>query len=127
MALPDLQARCALFVKRRIHVLKKYAKLAWQRLKNPRKKKAVAKVAMINGLVIAAAKKLGLQVDELPYDFLRVSDGAKVIYSRDFDFSFESLTAYWMCGDKYLTSLLLRDAGPLSQVLRIRIEPDPVR
>jgi cyanophycin synthetase len=54
---------------------------------------------------------MNLRVDELPYQFLRISDGKKVVYSTDFNFSFESLTAYWMCGDKHLTSLLLRERG----------------
>lgn len=62
-------------------------------------------------LVLSAARKAGYRVDELPGGFLRISNGRKVLYSRDFDFSFESLTAYWMCGDKHLTSVLLREAG----------------
>jgi D-alanine-D-alanine ligase-like ATP-grasp enzyme len=64
-----------------------------------------------NDLVRTAALSLNLQVEDLPSQFLRISDGTTVIYSNDFNFSFESLTAYWMCGDKYLTSLLLQRAG----------------
>jgi cyanophycin synthetase len=66
---------------------------------------------MHDRLVRAAAREMNLRVDELPYGFLRISDGTRIVYSSDFNFSFESLTAYWMCGDKHLTSLLLREAG----------------
>jgi cyanophycin synthetase len=62
-------------------------------------------------LVLSAARKAHFSVDELPYGFLRISDGKRVVYSKDFNFSFESLTAYWLCGDKHLTSLLLQRAG----------------
>jgi glutathione synthase/RimK-type ligase-like ATP-grasp enzyme len=66
---------------------------------------------MHNRLVLAAARELNLSVDELPYQMLRISDGKKLLYSTDFNFSFESLTAYWLCGNKHLTSSLLRERG----------------
>jgi len=64
-----------------------------------------------NRLILAGARQLGLTATELPSKFLRISDGKKVIYSTESNFSFESLTAFWMCGDKHLTSLLLQEAG----------------
>jgi cyanophycin synthetase len=64
-----------------------------------------------NRLVAAAARKMNLEVDELPYQMLRISDGERLVYSTDFNFSFESLTAYWLCGNKHLTSALLRERG----------------
>src|SRR5438093_6466949 len=63
-----------------------------------------------NQLVRTAAKSLNLEVEELPNDFMRISNGDTVLYANDFNFSLESLTAYWMCGDKHLTSLLLQKA-----------------
>jgi cyanophycin synthetase len=54
---------------------------------------------------------MNLRVDELPYQMLRISDGERILYSTDFNFSFESLTAYWLCGNKHLTSTLLRERG----------------
>jgi cyanophycin synthetase len=111
MALPALRAKIALWSRRRLHTLKKYARILFRRLPFSKWEKSVDRGALINDLVSAAARKLDLHVDELPYGFLRITDGATVVYSRDFDFSLESLTAYWLCGDKHLTSLLLRDAG----------------
>lgn len=64
-----------------------------------------------NGLVLAAARRMNLTVDELPYQILRISDGRRLVYSTDFNFSFESLTAHWMCGNKHLSSTLLRERG----------------
>lgn len=64
-----------------------------------------------NRLVLAAARTMNLTVDELPYQMLRISDGNRLLYSTDFNFSFESLTAYWLCGNKHLTSALLRERG----------------
>jgi cyanophycin synthetase len=54
---------------------------------------------------------MNLRVDELPYRMLRISDGERLVYSTDFNFSFESLTAHWLCGNKHLTSALLRERG----------------
>jgi len=111
MALHAPRARIALLTHRRLQPLRKYPGILLRRLPFRRREAPVDKWAQINGLVSAAARKLDLQVAQLPYDFLRITDGATVLYSRDFDFSVESLTAYWLCGDKHLTSLLLRDAG----------------
>lgn len=111
MKLKDISPRCVLFIIRWHHFLSKYAKVVLRRLLHSSTKKPEPKSAMHNRLILAAARKLSLKVDELPYQFLRISDGAMVIYSRGFDFSLESGTAYEMCGDKHLTSLLLRQAG----------------
>lgn len=64
-----------------------------------------------NRLVLAAARRMNLRVDELPYQILRISNGQRLLYSTDFNFSFESLTAYWLCGNKHLASSLLRERG----------------
>jgi cyanophycin synthetase len=54
---------------------------------------------------------MALRVDELPYQMLRISDGSRMLYSTGFNFSFESVTAHWLCGNKHLTSTLLRERG----------------
>jgi len=111
MGLKELPPRCILFFIRCLYFVAKYVKLVFRRLLHPAAKKPESKSAMHNRLILAAARKLSLKADELPYQFLRISDGAMVIYSRDFDFSLESGTAYWMCGDKHLTSHLLQQVG----------------
>jgi D-alanine-D-alanine ligase-like ATP-grasp enzyme len=109
MALETIRYRCSLFVFRGIHVLKRILgvlrRIAYARRARTRKS------PMHNRLVLSAARKVSLRVDELPYQMLRISDGERVVCSTDFNFSFESLTAYWMCGNKHLTSLLLRERG----------------
>jgi cyanophycin synthetase len=81
-----------------------------QRLAYPRRART-PKSALHNRLVLSAARKIDLRVDELPSQILRISDGKRLVYSTDFNFSFESLTAYWLCGNKHLTSVLLRERG----------------
>jgi cyanophycin synthetase len=98
-----------LVVFRGLRVLRKGADVA-RRMALPRRARA-PQSPLHNRLVAAAARKIGLAVDELPYQVLRLSEGERVVYSTDFNFSFESLTAYWLCGNKHLTSTLLRERG----------------
>src|SRR5437016_476693 len=110
MALRDIQFRCIVLLFRGCRVVTKFTKLIFRHLLYPARKQEPIHVTH-NRLVLTAARKLNLKVDQLPDQFLRISDRQKVIYTSDFDFSFESLIAYWMCGSKHLTSLLLREAG----------------
>ena len=98
-----------LLVFRAIHVLKKLLEVA-RRIAAARRAQT-PQSQMHNRLVASAARALNLAVDELPYRMLRISDGKRLVYSTDFNFSFESLTAYWLCGNKHLTSALLRERG----------------
>ena len=103
------RSRCGLLSFRGIYVLKKIL-ARMQRIARPRRARA-AKSATHNRLVLSAARQLGLRAEELSYRMLRISDGNRLVYSTDFDFSFESLTAHWLCGNKHLTSALLRERG----------------
>jgi cyanophycin synthetase len=105
-----IRFQAALFGLRGVHLFKRTVRFLLKRVGGPARRPEPAK-ARHDRLVRAAAGAMALKVDELPYGFLRISDGRKTIYSSDFNFSFDSLTAYWMCGDKHLTSLLLREAG----------------
>jgi cyanophycin synthetase len=107
--LEAVRSRCSLLAFRGSYVLKRILETL-QRIGSPRRARA-PKSAMHNRLVLSAARTIGLQVDELPYQMLRISDGKRRVYSTDFNFSFESLTAYWLCGNKHLTSVLLRERG----------------
>jgi cyanophycin synthetase len=101
--------RCGLAVFRAIYVLNRILGIL-QRMASARRVRK-PKSALHNKLVLSAARTLKLRVDELPYQMLRISDGERTLYSTDFNFSFESLTAYWLCGNKHLTSALLRERG----------------
>jgi cyanophycin synthetase len=104
-----LSARASLFVFRWNHLLKNMLGRL-RRMARPRLARS-PKSPMHNRLVAAAARRMHLEVDELPYRMLRISDGKRLLYATDFNFSFESLTAYWLCGNKHLTSSLLREHG----------------
>ena len=106
--LESVRSRCGLLAFRGRYVLKGILEVL-QRLAHRRR--AQAPKQMHNRLVLSAARTMNLRVDELPYQMLRISDGNKLVYSTDFNFSFESLTAYWLCGNKHLTSALLRERG----------------
>ena len=95
---------------RGIYVLKKILG-AVQRIAYSTRRARTPKGPLHNRLVLAAARTMNLRAEELPYQILRISDGEKQVYSTDFNFSFESLTAYWLCGNKHLTSTLLRERG----------------
>lgn len=101
--------RCGLLAFRGLRTLKGVA-AALQRIARPRRARA-PESALHNRLVLSAARAMGLRVDELPFGMLRISDGRRLLYSTDFNFSFERLTAYWMCGNKALSSQLLRERG----------------
>jgi D-alanine-D-alanine ligase-like ATP-grasp enzyme len=109
--LESARSRCSLLIFRAIHVLKRILG-ALQRIAYPRRART-PKSPLHNRLVLSAAREMNLRVDELPYQMLRISDGERLVYSTDFNFSFESLTAYWLCGNKHLTSALLRERGIL--------------
>jgi cyanophycin synthetase len=101
--------RCGLLMFRARHVLKRVV-AGLQRMA-ARRRARKPKNPTHNRLVLAAARAMNLRVDELPYQMLRISDGKRLLYATDFNFSFESLTAYWLCGNKHLTSTLLREHG----------------
>ena len=61
--------------------------------------------------VCAAAAKLGAGVERLRNGFLKLTYNGSVSYARSADFEFESLVAYFVCGDKWLTSTLLAEHG----------------
>ncbi len=107
--IPGLRPEGSLLAFRGARVLKKILG-ALKRIAYPTRART-AKSPLHNRLVAAAARKMNLTVDELPYQMLRISDGERLVYSTDFNFSFESLTAYWLCGNKHLTSALLRERG----------------
>jgi cyanophycin synthetase len=107
--LDTVRARSGLLAFRGRYVLGRILR-AVQQLARPRRARA-PKSALHNRLVLSAARRIDLRVDELPYQMLRISDGKRLVYSTDFNFSFESLTAYWLCGNKHLTSALLRERG----------------
>jgi len=104
-----MRARYGLLLFRGIHALRKIL-AALRRIAGSRRART-PKSPLHNRLVLAAARKLNLGVEGLPYQMLRISDGKRQVYSTDFNFSFESLTAYWLCGNKHLTSTLLRERG----------------
>lgn len=58
-----------------------------------------------------AAVVLGVSVESLPGNFLKLSLGSLTSYCHSSDFAFESLVPYFLCGDKPLTSTLLREQG----------------
>lgn len=68
-------------------------------------------LAQTNRLIEAAARNCGVTVKRLDSRFLSLSKGGVTYYSTNSNFSFESLTAYWLCGDKYLSAQLLSEAG----------------
>jgi D-alanine-D-alanine ligase-like ATP-grasp enzyme len=105
----NARSQCGLFAFRGLYVLKKILEVL-RRSTSPRRART-PKNLMHNRLVMSAARKMKLRVDHLPYQVLRLSDGNRLVYSTDFNFSFESLTAYWLCGNKHLTSKLLRERG----------------
>ena len=94
---------------RGLHVLKRILGAA-RRIARPRRRETPEAVED-NRLVRAAAEAMALRVEELPYQMLRISDGSRMLYSTGFNFSFESVTARWLCGNKHLTSMLLRERG----------------
>lgn len=66
---------------------------------------------LTNRLVETAARNCGVTVKRLDSKFLSLSKAGKTYFSTSTNFSFESLTAYWICGDKYLSAQLLSEAG----------------
>jgi cyanophycin synthetase len=64
-----------------------------------------------NELFTIAARNIGLQVRDLGSGMLTISDRRSSLFVSNTNFSFESLTAYLMCGDKRLTSTILEENG----------------
>jgi cyanophycin synthetase len=60
-----------------------------------------------NAIVADAARRAGLTVTSLTDGFLGISDGNSTHYSRSADFDFESLTAWLVSGNKYVSQLIL--------------------
>lgn len=58
-----------------------------------------------------AAERLDITVDRFPGGFLKLKHGDRVSYSHGSNFAFESLVPYFACGDKWLTSTRLSEAG----------------
>jgi cyanophycin synthetase len=74
-----------------------------------------------NRLFLAAAGNIGLEAKPLDANMVVVSDGSRRLFVSNTNFSFESLTAYWICGDKSLSSSLLEQAGlPVPLLRRVR-------
>lgn len=110
MRLSTISYRTSLLAYRGAHLAQRIARGVARRASSLKGERSSGRPAH-DQLVFLAAGRANLNVEDLPYGFLRISDGERVLYSKDFDFSFESLTAYWMCGNKHLTSVLLRKAG----------------
>lgn len=64
---------------------------------------------LANKLIIDSSKSVGVDVSILPHDYLRLKFANQIYYSKNSIFSFESLIAYKMCGDKLITSIVLTD------------------
>ena len=63
-----------------------------------------------NKLISNAADKIGVSVRQMPHEHLELKYNNSIIYSKDSDFSFESLMAYKMCGNKFLASTILSES-----------------
>jgi cyanophycin synthetase len=64
-----------------------------------------------NRLFRTAAERLGMVVRILDDRFIEISHGDSRLFVSSTNFSFESLTAYWLCGDKHLSADLLKGAA----------------
>jgi cyanophycin synthetase len=59
----------------------------------------------------AAGEGLGVGVERLPGDMLRLTHGGEVSYAYASNLAFEPLVPYFACGDKGLTAARLAEAG----------------
>lgn len=67
-----------------------------------------------NRLFRVAAERLGYNVTNLNDRMIETTGEGARCFSSSTNFSFESLTAYWICGDKHLSSRLLeRESLPV--------------
>ncbi len=57
----------------------------------------------------AAARAVGVEVESLPGNFLKLSHAGAISYAHGSDFAFESVVSYFLCGDKPLTARLLAE------------------
>ena len=61
-----------------------------------------------NRIFQTAAERLGYKVTKLNDRIIEIEGENTRCFSSSTNFSFESLTAYWICGDKYLSSRLMK-------------------
>lgn len=81
-----------------------------------RLKPSVSTLEQHNRLFRTAAERLGYDPEQLSNEILQISNGAARCFVSSSNFSFESLTAYWICGDKYLASrLMAKNALPVPE------------
>ena len=74
-----------------------------------------------NELFTIAARNIGLQVRDLGSEMLTIRNSRNCLFASNTNFSFESLTAYLMCGDKHLTSTILEENGlPVPRFRHVR-------
>ena len=59
----------------------------------------------------AAGERLGVGVERLPGDMLRLTHGDEVLYAYRSNLPFEPLVPFFACGDKGLTADRLAEAG----------------
>ena len=59
----------------------------------------------------AAGERLGVGVERLPGDMLRLTHGGEVSYAHASNLAFEPLVPFFACGDKGLTAARLAEAG----------------
>ena len=59
----------------------------------------------------AAGERLGVGVERLPGDMLRLTHGGEVSYAYASNLAFEPLVPFFACGDKGLTAARLAEAG----------------
>lgn len=71
----------------------------------------ISTLSQHNKLIEMAAKNLGIAVKRIDKKYLSLSNSDKKYFSTSSNFSFESLTAYWMCGDKLLSASMLAESG----------------
>jgi cyanophycin synthetase len=87
------------------------ARLATVAKKLRRQPAASSAVALNNAVIVEAAGRMGVHVDELSGGFLRLTFKGRTVYSRGADFAFERLVPWLMSGDKVLTASILAEHG----------------
>ena len=76
-----------------------------------RLKSQVSTLEQHNRLFCTAANRLGYTHEQVTNGILQIRNGPATCFVSSSNFSFESLTAYWICGNKQLTSKLLANDG----------------
>lgn len=75
------------------------------------KKTQVSTLQKHNRLFKTAADRLGYAVRDVTGEMLEISNGSARLFVTSTNFSFESLTAYWICGNKHVSGDLLTRAS----------------